>query len=37
MAEPILPPLKPIPIKDRFPELFLERGHLSPLPQESSM
>lgn len=28
MTEPILPPLKPIPIKDRLSVLFLERGHL---------
>lgn len=28
MTEPILPPLKPIPIKDRVSVLFLEKGHL---------
>lgn len=28
MTEPILPPLKPIPIKDRVSVLFLERGNL---------
>ena len=31
MAEPILPPLKPIPIKDRLSVLFLERGNLDVL------
>lgn len=31
MAEPILPQLKPIPIKDRLSVLFLERGHLDVL------
>ena len=31
MSEPILPPLKPIPIKDRLSVLFLERGHLDVL------
>lgn len=28
MTEPILPPLKPIPIKDRISVVFLEKGHL---------
>lgn len=28
MSEPILPPLKPIPIKDRVSVLFVERGQL---------
>lgn len=28
MTEPILPPLKPIPIKDRVSVMFLERGNL---------
>lgn len=28
MTEPILPPLKPIPIKDRVSAMFLERGNL---------
>lgn len=28
MNEPILPPLKPIPIKDRVSVLFVERGQL---------
>ncbi|RJP92399.1 MAG: type I-E CRISPR-associated endonuclease Cas1 [Desulfobacteraceae bacterium] len=31
MTEPILPPLKPIPIKDRISVLFLERGNLDVL------
>ena len=31
MSEPILPPLKPIPIKDRISVLFLERGQLDVL------
>jgi CRISPR-associated protein Cas1 len=31
MPEPILPPLKPIPIKDRLSVLFLERGLLDVL------
>lgn len=31
MTEPILPPLKPIPIKDRVSVLFLERGQLDVL------
>ena len=31
MTEPILPPLKPIPIKDRLSVLFLEKGHLDVL------
>ncbi len=31
MTEPILPPLKPIPVKDRVSVLFLERGHLDVL------
>ncbi len=31
MSEPILPPLKPIPIKDRVSVLFLERGQLDVL------
>lgn len=31
MTEPILPPLKPIPIKDRISVLFLERGQLDVL------
>ncbi|MFH0991632.1 MAG: type I-E CRISPR-associated endoribonuclease Cas2e [bacterium] len=26
MAEPVLPPLKPIPIKDRVSVLFVEKG-----------
>ncbi|MEW6670487.1 MAG: type I-E CRISPR-associated endonuclease Cas1e [Thermodesulfobacteriota bacterium] len=29
--EPILPPLKPIPIKDRLSVLFVEKGHLDVL------
>lgn len=29
--EPILPPLKPIPIKDRISVLFVEKGHLDVL------
>lgn len=31
MSEPILPPLKPIPIKDRISVLFVERGRLDVL------
>jgi CRISPR-associated protein Cas1 len=31
MAEPILPPLKPIPIKDRVSVLFVEKGNLDVL------
>ncbi len=31
MSEPILPPLKPIPIKDRLSILFLEKGKLDVL------
>ena len=31
MTEPILPPLKPIPIKDRVSVLFVEKGHLDVL------
>ena len=31
MTEPILPPLKPIPIKDRLSTLFLEKGNLDVL------
>jgi len=31
MTEPMLPPLKPIPIKDRVSVLFLERGQLDVL------
>jgi CRISPR-associated protein Cas1 len=31
MQEPILPPLKPIPIKDRISVLFLEKGNLDVL------
>jgi CRISPR-associated protein Cas1 len=31
MSEPMLPPLKPIPIKDRVSVLFLERGQLDVL------
>ncbi len=31
MAEPILPPLKPIPMKDRISVLFLEKGNLDVL------
>ena len=31
MTEPILPPLKPIPIKDRISVLFVERGNLDVL------
>jgi len=31
MSEPILPPLKPIPIKDRVSVLFVEKGHLDVL------
>ena len=31
MTEPILPPLKPIPIKDRLSVLFVEKGHLDVL------
>lgn len=31
MTEPILPPLKPIPIKDRISVIFVERGNLDVL------
>lgn len=31
MAEPILPPLKPIPIKDRISVLYVEKGNLDVL------
>ncbi|MGO9020533.1 MAG: type I-E CRISPR-associated endonuclease Cas1e [Syntrophobacteraceae bacterium] len=31
MTEPILPPIKPIPIKDRVSVLFIERGQLDVL------
>lgn len=31
MTEPILPPLKPIPMKDRISVLFLEKGNLDVL------
>lgn len=31
MSEPILPPLKPIPIKDRLSVLFVEKGRLDVL------
>ncbi len=31
MTEPILPPLKPIPIKDRISVLFVEKGNLDVL------
>ena len=31
MSNPILPPLKPIPIKDRISTLFLEKGNLDVL------
>lgn len=31
MAEPILPPLKPVPIKDRISVLFGEKGNLDVL------
>ena len=31
MTEPILPPLKPIPIKDRISVIFLEKGNLDVL------
>lgn len=31
MAEPILPPLKPIPIKDRVSVIFIEKGNLDVL------
>jgi CRISPR-associated endoribonuclease Cas2 subtype I-E len=31
MTEPILPPLKPIPMKDRVSVLFLEKGNLDVL------
>jgi len=31
MTEPILPPLKPIPIKDRVSILFVEKGNLDVL------
>ena len=31
MSEPILPPLKPIPIKDRVSIIFLEKGNLDVL------
>lgn len=31
MTAPILPPLKPIPIKDRLSILFLEKGNLDVL------
>ncbi|MCF7807885.1 MAG: type I-E CRISPR-associated endonuclease Cas1e [Candidatus Marinimicrobia bacterium] len=31
MTEPILPPLKPIPIKDRVSVIFIERGQLDVL------
>jgi hypothetical protein len=28
MSEPILPPLKPIPIKDRISVVYIEKGNL---------
>jgi CRISPR-associated protein Cas1 len=31
MTEPILPPLKPIPMKDRVSVLFVEKGNLAVL------
>ena len=31
MSEPILPPLKPIPIKDRVSVFFVEKGNLDVL------
>jgi CRISPR-associated protein Cas1 len=31
MTEPILPPLKPIPMKDRVSVLFVEKGNLDVL------
>lgn len=31
MTEPILPPLKPIPIKDRVSVVYVEKGHLDVL------
>lgn len=31
MSEPILPPLKPIPMKDRVSVLFVEKGQLDVL------
>jgi CRISPR-associated protein Cas1 len=31
MTEPILPPLKPIPIKDRISVVFVEKGNLDVL------
>lgn len=31
MSDPILPPLKPIPIKDRLSILFWEKGNLDVL------
>ena len=31
MAEPILPPLKPIPIKDRISVAYVEKGNLDVL------
>ncbi|HPD61454.1 MAG TPA: subtype I-E CRISPR-associated endonuclease Cas1, partial [Thermodesulfobacteriota bacterium] len=31
MTEPILPPLKPIPIKDRISVLYVEKGNLDVL------
>jgi len=31
LTEPILPPLKPIPMKDRVSVLFVEKGHLDVL------
>jgi len=31
MTEPVLPPLKPIPIKDRISVLYVEKGNLDVL------
>ena len=31
MAEPILPPLKPIPMKDRISVVYVEKGNLDVL------
>jgi CRISPR-associated protein Cas1 len=31
MPEPILPPLKPIPIKDRISVVYIEKGNLDVL------
>jgi CRISPR-associated protein Cas1 len=36
MAEPILPPLKPMPMKDRVSVMFVEKGQLDVLDGASS-